>query len=177
MLFVCVVSVYVCACLEIMVWRATRVQANVNTYVFRVPGATHVVKPSSARLRENNSRFVLELNHQKNTVVIIFKKQYIILFYSKVLCSHCLYMSSWASSVVLGQIVCFLESSASRVLLIRLSFWLLRGVEIHWSGLVACFHCDTETQASAPWSLAVVAVDRMTWDGRFRWGFFQRRQV
>lgn len=73
-LFVCVVSVYVCACLEIMVWRAARVRANVNTYVFSVPGATHVVTPSSARLRENNGRFVFELNHQKNTVVIILKK-------------------------------------------------------------------------------------------------------
>lgn len=71
-LCVCVLSVYVCACLEIMVCRAANAQANVKTYVFTAPGAKNIVKLSSTTLRENNNHFVFELNHQKNTIAIIF---------------------------------------------------------------------------------------------------------
>lgn len=48
-----------------------------KTYVFTAPGAKNIVKLSSTILRENSNHFVFELNHQKNTIAIIFKKEYI----------------------------------------------------------------------------------------------------
>lgn len=102
-------------------------------------------------LRENNSHLVFELNQQKNTITVVFlKKEHIILCFVPISYAETVFICSHQFDLWFGGKFCFLESSASRVLLIRPSLRSLRGMEISWSELGACFSCDMHTHASTP---------------------------